>query len=131
MPVLPQNQLNSFPKVFRRADLKKFNLAPKNIIKETEKALEKNDKILRKQSNKALEDSISNISSKQGLKEFNGKGIIRTNWCGKEKCGRKMEDLTNLELIGSSIFTKKEGNCPICQKKTNQIAFLSQRYYAP
>ena len=59
--------------------------------------------------------------------QANGKpGIFQISWCGSESCGRKLQELSNADILGET--EPMEGLCPICGASTSIRALLSRPY---
>ena len=54
------------------------------------------------------------------------KGIFQISWCGSESCGRKLQELSDADVLGET--EPKEGFCPICNAPTTIRALLARPY---
>jgi prolyl-tRNA synthetase len=54
------------------------------------------------------------------------KGIFKISWCGSESCGRKMQELSDADILGET--EPMEGHCPVCNAPTTVRALLAKPY---
>jgi prolyl-tRNA synthetase len=54
------------------------------------------------------------------------KGIFQISWCGSESCGRKLQELSDADVLGET--EPLEGLCPICDAPTTIRALLARPY---
>lgn len=57
------------------------------------------------------------------------KGFIKTHWCGDENCEKYIKEQTGATLRCLPLDQKaEEGKCPICGRKSDQIAVFAKSY---
>ena len=72
---------------------------------------------------KRLATSVETVSSLDAPP----KKILRFGWCGSEDCGRKIEEKTELKLLGTPyILEDFQGECIMCGKQTNVVAYAAR-----
>ena len=54
------------------------------------------------------------------------KGIFQISWCGSESCGRKLQELSDADVLGET--EPLGGLCPICEAPTTIRALLARPY---
>ena len=54
------------------------------------------------------------------------KGIFKISWCGSESCGRKIQELSDADILGET--EPMEGRCPVCNAPTTVRALLARPY---
>lgn len=54
------------------------------------------------------------------------KGIFQISWCGSEACARKIQELSNADVLGET--EPMDGRCPICHTPTTIRALLARPY---
>lgn len=54
------------------------------------------------------------------------KGIFQISWCGSESCGRKLQELSDADVLGET--EPMEGLCPVCDAPTTIRALLARPY---
>jgi prolyl-tRNA synthetase len=75
---------------------------------------------------KAWEKQSSNVVTIDSLKDLPEK-TLRFGWCGSEECGHKFEDENDLKLLGTPYVPEEfSGECIICGKKTNRVAYAAR-----
>ncbi len=73
---------------------------------------------------------LENITTVTNLEEArNASGIVKVGWCSEESCGLKMEESTEMKVLGTP-FKKEEfsGQCLICAKPTDIVVYLAKTY---
>jgi prolyl-tRNA synthetase len=53
-------------------------------------------------------------------------GIFQISWCGSESCGRKLQELSDADVLGEA--EPMEGLCPVCDAPTTIRALLARSY---
>jgi prolyl-tRNA synthetase len=100
----------------------------KEILNEIEKDMFTDAKIL-------LENSIY-YADKDTLYEHK-KPILRVNWCGNEKCGLELENITNMKMLGIALddygnplnlLCSNKFTCAICDCTAIHSAYLAKTY---
>lgn len=55
--------------------------------------------------------------------------INHMHWCGNEDCGHKIEDVTEMSVLGIPVeLEATEGNCIVCGKPTATSIYISKTY---
>ncbi len=54
------------------------------------------------------------------------RGIFQISWCGSESCGRKIQELSDADVLGEA--KPMEGRCPVCNAPTTVRALLARPY---
>jgi prolyl-tRNA synthetase len=70
----------------------------------------------------------SRIFACESLEDVKDDSISKIGWCGREECGRRMEDVTGMEIFGESLDEKLEGKCPICGAHTERLVYMAKKY---
>jgi len=57
-------------------------------------------------------------------------GIVEVFWCGNAECGHKLEEITNVRVLGTpeDIEEETHGKCVVCGKKTSTIVRTAIAY---
>jgi prolyl-tRNA synthetase len=82
-------------------------------------------------SKRFLEENIVFVNNKKDAVENLKKNkIVKIYWCGSSECWDKVKEFgEGIELFGSDLKKKeKEGECLICQKKTNKTGYVANTY---
>ncbi|MDR0791268.1 MAG: proline--tRNA ligase [Methanomassiliicoccaceae archaeon] len=75
---------------------------------------------------KAWEKQRSSVSTITSLKDLPEK-TLRFGWCGSEECGHRFEDENDLKLLGTPYIPEEfKGECIICGKQTDKVAYASR-----
>lgn len=70
-----------------------------------------------------LKKGVIKARSVEEAKEINS--IVTLPWCGKESCGKEMEDRTGKEVLGI-LDDKMRGNCPICGSESENPVYMAK-----
>lgn len=72
-----------------------------------------------------LENGVRDITDLKDAKT----GINRVGWCGEDSCGHEMEDVTDMNVLGTLYEGEEfEGACIVCGKPTETVAYLARTY---
>lgn len=76
-----------------------------------------------------LEDNINKVESvsEAATKLSDGGGIISFSWCGDTQCGKDIEEVLRVDLLGVQDDAG-EGICVNCGKQAKHIALLAKTY---
>jgi prolyl-tRNA synthetase len=57
-------------------------------------------------------------------------GIIRLPWCGRESCGREIEERTGGDVLGEGFEDTfpPAGDCPACSRRAKTKVFIAKTY---
>ncbi|MEA1984688.1 MAG: proline--tRNA ligase [Euryarchaeota archaeon] len=77
-----------------------------------------------------LNDRIYDCKSLDEIREKLQEGIVRTYWCGEEKCGLDMEESIGAGILG--IPTGQDGSvvskCPMCGQDATTQVYVARTY---
>ncbi len=77
---------------------------------------------------KELIHEADDVKSVKQVIEERG-GIVRVPWCGKEACGRTLEDQTGGDILGEEFEGKRAaGICSICSKRASTSVLVAKTY---
>jgi prolyl-tRNA synthetase len=83
--------------------------------------------VLENITKKARAFLVSNTVAIEIPEQAKGKtGIFQISWCGSESCGRKLQELSDADVLGET--EPMEGLCPICDAPTTIRALLARSY---
>mgnify|MGYP003878446895 FL=1 len=118
----PKDIENGVISIARRDGIKKK--MPVNEIEKLKEELQEYDKMLYVEAEKFLKENT------HIMKEIEGKeGIVELPWCGKEECGKKMEEELDMKSLGIPL-PQKECNekCAACKEKAASWLRLAKSY---
>jgi len=83
--------------------------------------------VLNNMTEKARAFLVSHIVAIDTPEQTQGKkGIFIISWCGSESCGRKIQELSDADILGET--EPVEGRCPVCNAPTTVRALLARPY---
>ncbi|MGZ4911220.1 MAG: His/Gly/Thr/Pro-type tRNA ligase C-terminal domain-containing protein, partial [Halobacteriota archaeon] len=83
--------------------------------------------MLENMAEKARTFLVSHIVTIEIPEQARGKrGIFQISWCGSESCGRKIQELSDADVLGET--EPMEGRCPVCNAPTTVRALLARPY---
>jgi prolyl-tRNA synthetase len=94
-----------------------------NAIKDSQAMLDKISIDMMSNAKRRLANSVETIKSLENAP----KKILRFGWCGSEDCGRKIEEKTELKLLGTPYISEDfQGECIMCGKQTITVAYAAR-----
>jgi prolyl-tRNA synthetase len=76
-------------------------------------------------ANEALNSSIHQVSELSDVKP----GINVMGWCGEEECGHRIEESTEMAVLGEPVgVPAPETKCIVCGKPTGKIIYCARTY---
>jgi prolyl-tRNA synthetase len=121
-----------FLTVARRDTLERVKVPRSEAVKAVEKLLSDVERGLYERARSYFEDKVMRTRSLAEAKEWveARKGIAEVPWCGKEKCGLKMEEETGAKVLGTPWPREHvEGAvCPVCGEKAVTWLRLAKTY---
>ncbi|MFN4133100.1 MAG: proline--tRNA ligase [Candidatus Hadarchaeales archaeon] len=89
-------------------------------------------KEMQDEAKKAFQESIHEVASLEDARKIieNRGGIVRMSWCGKEECGRKIEEATTCSLLGEEIDGKERPSspCVVCSTHSTKQVLIAKTY---
>jgi prolyl-tRNA synthetase len=70
----------------------------------------------------------SKIDESYKIDKINKRYVYKTGWCGKESCGKEIEDKTGLKILGEIIDEEKAGRCVLCGDESKIKIYLAKTY---
>ncbi len=113
----------------RRDTGEKFQVNREEVREKVEEVL--ND-IRRNLAERAKEDMESRIFKASSIDEvrdvvYEKKGVAKTLWCGRESCGKAIEDEADVDILGI-LEEKAEGSCIGCKEKAENVVIMGKSY---
>jgi len=109
----------------RRDDGRKGSFDRSKVVDEVRSMLDLIAKDMRARAQKFLDGSIMDVDN-MDFKEVPEKWL-RFGWCGEQECGRKIEERTELKILGTP-YVKEEfhGKCLCCGKETDTVVYAAR-----
>ncbi len=106
-----------------RLDGSKGTFLRGNAIIDSRAMLDKISADMMSNAAKRLATSVETVSTLDAPP----KKILRFGWCGSEDCGHKIEEKTELKLLGTPYIPEDfQGECIMCGKQTNVVAYAAR-----
>lgn len=87
---------------------------------------------IRKDAQSFLEEKIKTVKSYDELVDLVKQNyIVRFDYCGLSECGKKLEQDSVGEILGTSVGEKEQGNCIGCGNKATVVGYFSRRAQSP
>ena len=99
----------------------------KTKIKETLADIDKNLYEESKSFFKSMIAEVKTVEEAQKILEKKG-GIVKIPWCGKDSCGKNMEEKLVGEALGIDEKEEAKGICPICKSKAKYMMHFGKTY---
>ncbi len=116
----------------RRDNGQKITVSREELTQKVKEALEAVENGLRERAWKRLEEVTSEAKTLDELEEIysDKKGIIRTNWCGDEKCSDQLKERIAVEIRGTKLGEEEEvfASCVICGNEAKEVVYVASAY---
>jgi prolyl-tRNA synthetase len=109
----------------RRDDGKKGSFERANLIDGIRSTLDQIAKDMRSKATEFMDRSIISIDNLE-FKEVPEKWL-RFGWCGEQECGKKVEERTELKILGTPYIKEEfHGKCIGCGKDTDTVVYAAR-----
>jgi len=114
----------------RRDTGKRFTIPLSELLPVVKKTLELMNVEMREKAWRSFSRKIHDLRKIEEMKKVMDEraGIIRSPWCGEEKCGRELEEKTGGSVLGEEIGSRTKGMCPICSKPARTSILIAKSY---
>lgn len=115
----------------RRDSGEKMEVPRESLVQEVEGAFSDIFNDLEGRAREFQEDRIFRVDDIDGAREILGdrEGVVKIPWCGRERCGLKLEDETGGDILGREIDGEDEpGECPVCGERSDRPVLVAKTY---
>jgi prolyl-tRNA synthetase len=117
-----QNKVVTFA---RRDTGEKVPVPEADMLPKTKELLSSIQDALYAKAREVLSTSINEITDISQVKA----GINVMGWCGEEECGKKIEQATEMAVLGEPVELEPlDRNCIICGKPTKKTIYVARTY---
>jgi prolyl-tRNA synthetase len=116
--------------VLVRRDTGSKEAVPREGIKEAvERTLDKITGDMAKRARERFQAQVHSASTADEVYEVYKErgGVIKTLWCGEESCGKEMEDIAGIDILGI-VDEEAKGACAGCGGNAKYTILLSRTY---
>lgn len=128
---LGPRDLNDNKTVFLRRDtMEKISVSlEEDIIENVNKLMLDISLNMREKAREKFNTHIRQVDNIEDVKESieTEKGIISFAWCGEESCGKEIEEIANVDILGVQE-EETSGKCFNCSRDAKFKAFLAKTY---
>lgn len=128
---LGPRDLNDNKTVFLRRDtMEKISVSlEEDIIDNVNNLMSDISLNMREKAREKFNTQIRQVDNIEDVKESieTEKGIISFSWCGEESCGKEIEEIANVDILGVQE-EETSGNCFNCSRDAKFKAFLAKTY---
>lgn len=118
--------------IVRRDNRERITVSMEEICSVVLKLGEQFDNDLMNKSKEKFMKYISRVNTLEDARKIlsEKRGIVEVPWCGRNSCGKKMENDIEARFLGSPIekIEIEDQYCPICNSKAKTIARLAKTY---
>ena len=77
-----------------------------------------------------MQNRIREVQSMEEINESieKDKGIVSIMWCGHEECGKQIEEITNIDILGIDETATVNGKCINCGAEAKFKTFMAKTY---
>ena len=126
----PKDVENGTVTISRRDTLERYVVKDEEVINKINELMTEINENLRKRAWDWLKQNIHEASTAEeaGMIYKEKGGMIKLPWCGEDKCGLKIEELSGLEGLGYDPEEKADGSCVICGKAAKWYLYVGKKY---
>lgn len=95
-----------------------------DLLREVENELREMERRLSEKAWKSFRERVRRFEEIEDAKKFSGIALL--SWCGKEECGKRIEEETSKDLLGEVLDERAEGRCVICGEKTVRLIAVAK-----
>ncbi len=122
-----------FVTAVRRDTLERARIPLDNLVEAITKLLSEVEESLRERAWSWFKSRISRVSSVDEARRVieEKHGVAEVPWCGREECGRKLEELVDAKTLGSPLEPPdwvKGRQCVVCGRPAVSCLRLARRY---
>ncbi len=116
--------------VQRRDTLTRVEVSWEELVSYIKKTLHNIQGNLKKRADEWMKSMIKETDSLEiARKEINNGYVIKTPWCGREECGKTIEEITDARVYGYKYGQEEaKGKCPICNQEASKIIYIGKTY---
>jgi len=127
----PRDIKNNNIVVFRRDKLEKEILSiGDNVVTLIEEILNKIKSNMKIKAKEIFNQNIVGVETVKAAKEHIDKhrGIVYFYWCGKEDCGKELEEKVHVDILGVQEEFPEEGRCINCGSNAKYKTLIAKTY---
>ncbi|NOZ58288.1 MAG: proline--tRNA ligase [Euryarchaeota archaeon] len=113
----------------RRDTGERFSVPRSEVRERVRETLEEISSWLRERARREME---GRIHSAQSIEEIRSQvvekgGVVRTTWCGREACGKGIEDSADVDILGI-LEEEAQGTCVGCGERAERVIIMGRSY---
>lgn len=116
----------------RRDMLERKMVSLKDLAQSVRDLLKRIDEFLWSRAERGLKENIMVALTLKDAVNLTrrGKAIVKTFWCGKERCKEEVEKKTRMEIIGYAVDEEvgKGEKCLVCGGETRRMIYLAKTH---
>ncbi len=133
LEVGPRDVKNGTVVVARRDTLEKKTVNRSELVSTVLRLLDDISRNMRERAWRWFRSYVSRAESVEEARKIleEKRGIVEVPWCGREECGKKLEDLTGAKVLGSPLQPPewvRGARCPVCGAPAVTSLRLAKRY---
>jgi prolyl-tRNA synthetase len=125
---LGQRDLDKGVVTFARRDTcEKSEVKREELTEQVKKTLDEISANLESRAREVLEASTSTALTMDDARD--AQGVVKGGWCGEERCGLEIEDITEMKVLGTPYIKEEfSGECLVCGRPTDIVAYFAKTY---
>ncbi len=114
----------------RRDTMEKFPVDMKELKERAQEVLKAIGDNLRKRAEEEMKSRIFSAESIEEVRSvvYEKRGVAEVEWCGREECGKQIEDKADADILGILLDREAKGKCIGCGEKAEKIAIMGRSY---
>jgi prolyl-tRNA synthetase len=114
----------------RRDTGERFSVPRAEIRERVRETLAEISSSLKERAWREMESRIHTAASIEEIKKLvvEKGGVVKTTWCGREACGKSIEDRVDVDILGILDEEPAQGNCVGCGEKAEKVIIMGRSY---
>ncbi len=112
--------------VARRDTGEKKEVERENAVQAVKETFEKMEEDMYAEAEEFLQENIEDVDD---LSKITEEKIYRIGWCGEKNCGKRIEETTDRDILGSKADGEDyQGECIVCGEDTQKVVYLCKTH---
>jgi prolyl-tRNA synthetase len=114
----------------RRDTGERFSVPRSEVRERVRETLAEISSSLKERAWREMESRIHTAADIEEIKKLvvEKGGVVKTTWCGREACGKSIEDRVDVDILGILDEEPAQGTCVGCGEKAEKVIIMGRSY---